>query len=179
MEFTEHLRTARLTDRIQSWIATDTWTASAEHLAEHAQELLTADAEQLLSEFVVNQPGLLRYLGLLGVAREIGVEAAHSLVTDHAARDAAIATGPPAGLLAFARLSAGLDDESAELQFAHALAALEAGGGCEAVWALTRCRDACASWERSSFARRLHEFADTHPEFDLAPLHRALIDEGP
>lgn len=140
--------------------------------------MLTDNAEELLAHNVAAQPELLRYLGLLGVARQIGVEEAHALVTDRAARDGALAGRRPAERLALARLSAGLDDGSADSQFAHALAALEAGAESEAVWAMTRCRDACASWERPSLTRRLDEFASTHPELDLAPLHRALVEEA-
>ncbi|HEU0128362.1 MAG TPA: hypothetical protein VFQ48_07130, partial [Pseudonocardiaceae bacterium] len=99
--------------------------------------------------------GLLGYLGLLGVARRIGVEEAYALVTDRAARDGALAGHPPAERLAHARLSAGLDDGAADSQLAHALTTLEAGAEPEAVWAMTRCRDASASWERPSLARRL------------------------
>ncbi|MGH3916344.1 MAG: hypothetical protein ACRDTC_23485 [Pseudonocardiaceae bacterium] len=167
-----------LAAQLGQWINTRDWAASAEYLTAHAEDLLTDNAEELLVGNVAEQPKLLGYLGLLGVARQLGVEEAHALITDRAARGGARAARPPDERLAMARLSAGLDDGSADAQFAHALAALEAGAGPEAVWAMTRCRDVCASWERPSLARRLDEFADTNPELDLAPLHRALTEEA-
>jgi hypothetical protein len=175
-EFLNRLATERLATHLTQWINTTDWAASAKYLTAHTDDLLTDNAEQLLASNIEEQPGLLCYLGLLGLARHIGVDEAHAFITDPASVKDATAMRSPAEQLAHARLIAGLDEGSAESQFAHALAALKAGAEAEAVWAITRCRNACASWERSSFARRLEEFTNTHAEFNVAALHQALID---
>jgi hypothetical protein len=150
----------------------ETWPESVEYLTAHADELLTGDAAELLADIVGNQPDLLRYLGLLELASLIGVEQAHSLITDPDAE-------PPTSadtLLSLARLAAGLHDDSADAQFTHAVTALHAGLTDEAAWAMQRCRDASASWERPAFLRRLDDLA---PDLDVTPLITALNSSTP
>ena len=163
--------------RLQQWINTPGGSASADYLNEHADELLTGQAESLLASLVPDQPHLLGYLGLLSLARAIGVEDTHHVLVDRTARDTATAAEPPAHQLPLARLAAGVDPGSAEPQFAYALAALETGAETESVWAMTRCRDACATWERPAFTSRLDDFAQAHPELDLTSVRRTLIAE--
>ena len=147
-----------------TWIDTETWPESAEYLTAHADDLLTDDAEQLLTALVATQPDLLRYLGLLELASLIGVEQAHSFITDPDAE-------PPTSadtLLPLARLTAGLYDDSADAHFIHAVTALRAGLTDEATWSMHRCRDASASWERPAFQRRLDDLA---PDSTSPPHH--------
>lgn len=152
-------------------IATPTWTDSAEHLTGHADDLLTEEAEAALTDLVAAAPEQLRYLGLLGLARVVGVDPAHSLLTGTTDEP----NPPPEAELPLARLAAGFQDGSAEPQFAHALTALRLGFADEAVWAMTRCRDAAASWERLSFRRRLDEFAAAHPDLDVTAVREVLL----
>lgn len=103
-------------------------------------------------------------------------DAAHAVGQDPAALAAMTADREPDGRLQFVRLAASLDG-SAEQQFAHALAALDADAPEEAVWAMARCRDATASWERPSFRRRLDEYSAAHPDVDVTLLGAALAGE--
>jgi hypothetical protein len=133
-------------------------------LAAQANELLTERAEARLVAALPTEPRLLPHLGVLGLARAIGIEAAYGALSD-----ATLSPKRPAERLALARITAG-SDPSAEAQFTHALAAQAAGNTAEAAWAMGRCRDACATWERASFGRRLDEAAAARPDLDWEPL---------
>ena len=160
---------------LEAWIATPTWAASAGHLTAHADRLLTAEAEEVMGRLVAERPDRLAYLALLQISRARGVDEAHALLADPAACATALAAAAtPEQRLPLARLIAGRNATDAESHLAHALAAAEVGATDEAAWALRRCRDTGASWQRPGFARRLEEFAAAHPEVAVDPLRRAL-----
>lgn len=172
--FKSKLNDARCKELLMKWIETPTWSASAEYLVEYRDELLTAASESILAGLVEQQPGLLKYLGLLGFAREVGVNEAHQAIADVSIQNGLDMTMN--ARLAHSRLLAGLNEESAEHQFSYALIAFESARESEAIWAMKRCRQLSPSWERRSLQRRLDEFA-SRSGCNVAPLRIALAHE--
>jgi hypothetical protein len=166
---------AELRRLLNEWIATPDWTASAEHLTTHQDELLTDDADAELTEMTAEEPGLLGYLGLLGVARAVGVTEAHQLVTEPDQLPDALDTPDPTLRLALARWGAGQEHAGPADHLTHALAALDVDATDEAEWAAERCRSASPTWELPSLLTRLDEYARTHPDRDTTPLRATLL----
>jgi hypothetical protein len=176
-EVLDQLALERAAEHVGIWLDCADETQSALYVTAHAEDLLTDSAMEVLATRVVEQPSLLIYQGLLGLCRALGVEQAYALLADltglaHLADLARGAEGE-AHELDLARFRAG-HDESADAQLDHALAAAQVGAQSEAEWAITRCRDASASWERPALIRRLAEFTNAHAHLDLESLRRIL-----
>jgi hypothetical protein len=175
-EFAEQEAIRHLTASLQTWIATPSWSESAEYLTRHAEQLLTDRAEDLLAVATNDQPSLLVYLALLALAREQGVPTAHTYLTDPAVLDTALRAATGTGLLHLARLHAAQHPDTATAHLTHALAAASLGAGLEAAWAARRCRDNSASWEQAALLAQLEAFATENPDVDITPLRATLTE---
>jgi len=118
-----------------------------------------------------DDPPILAHLGLLGLCRLIGSDAAYAHI------GAASPPGPAtiedgAARLALTRLAAGNQPDSPTAQFDHAIAALLTGHHEEADLAIKRFADSAPSWDRRARAQTLNDLATTHP--DLSEPIRAL-----
>ena len=116
-------------------------------------------------------PDLRLHLGLLGLLRSDGVDAAYALLADRAARRSAlIVVGPDPvpseRLLALARVDSGLHADDPEAHFRLATIALLHGSREEAAAALTGCAEHAAPYEKADFRRRLLRFATDYPGSD-------------
>src|SRR5205807_7678957 len=82
---TESPRREELINLVVAWMETSTWDDSRTFLTEHAPELLSDDAEGILSVLVEENPDvydLLAHLGLLGLVRSDGIDAAYAFIED-------------------------------------------------------------------------------------------------
>ncbi|MCL4860288.1 MAG: tetratricopeptide repeat protein, partial [Caldilineaceae bacterium] len=73
--------TQALADRLVAWIKTPDWDASQQHLAEHADELLTEAGEATLQMLLAANEGneeIGTHITLLARCRELGIDAAYS-----------------------------------------------------------------------------------------------------
>ena len=165
--YQEQLLANDLSQTLQKWINTPTWTASQAFAAEHGEELLHPTSIAILNDLSDQNPGdyMLRlHCGLLAYATEAGFDTAYELRADtDSLRNALAASDPssPGGSrLALARLHSGQSPDDPEAHFQLAVIAMLLGNVREAAAALTDCADNAAPYERRDFAHRLSQLSN-------------------
>jgi hypothetical protein len=83
--FVAQQRVTQLHSTLVSWMSISDWEDSARFLTEHADQLLTSEAEEVLAALGGHNPDnatLLAYHGLLSLARHHDIRTAYSLLED-------------------------------------------------------------------------------------------------
>jgi len=150
-------------------------------LEEHASTLLDARAEESLAGSLLKEGAegaAFGRLGLLRLARVDGLESAYEqLGQGIEALDDADCLAESQRPLAVARIRAGLDDQDADRQFQHALAAAAAGFEEEGDLAMVRCRQLLPAWEVDRYLARLDALAaDGSLPSELARLRDVFLE---
>lgn len=155
---------------LAAWIAADRDDLRGV-LAEERVLLLSEEAAGQAEEILMTAartPELIWRMGLLGLCRSDGVEAAFRISADPATllrlpgKRALTEFGPRR--LALARIRAGRDPDDSEGAFIHAVLALAGGLACEADEAIARCAGTSTSWDRRIGAGYLTELMAIRPD---------------
>jgi len=166
------LRRQALFETIVAWIQVSTWEQDRAFLQKRAKDLVTEEAENALEELVETNLAhneLLIHLGLLGLCRLKGIEAAYTTLDQLRASGHAPPTGAdsnPALRLATARLRAGLRPQDSQTALEHAVAAAIAGRQDEAGRAVVRFSEGAPTWERTAARKRLAMIATTRSDLE-------------
>ena len=177
----QSLRVRALAEGLVAWVSTQSWDEARAFFEQHADDLLTDEAESVLAALALDnpeQPDLVAHQGLLALCRIDGPDKAYNLLMDPE-RLRGLVMSPagqsdPAWALPRARLLAGLFPEDPEAALILALAAMREGDRDEMERSIGRCAAISSPAQRQALAQRLSDLADTEP--DLAPVLRMLKD---
>jgi hypothetical protein len=177
----QSLRVRALAEGLVAWVSTQSWDEARAFFEQHANDLMTDEAESVLAALALDnpeQPDLVAHQGLLALCRIDGPDKAYGLLMDPE-RLRGLVTSPagqsdPARARPRARLLAGLFPEDPAAAFSLTLAALREGDREEMERAIGRCVAISSPQDRRALAQHLSEMADAEP--DLAPVLRMLKD---
>ncbi|MDP9074165.1 MAG: hypothetical protein M3N98_08330 [Actinomycetota bacterium] len=169
------IRFRALAEGLVAWVTTQSWDDARAFFDQHAHDLLTDEAEAVLAQLAVDNPGqpdLLAHQGLLALCRVDGADKAYLLLQDPD-RLRGLVMSPagqkdPARALPRARMLAGLFPEDPEAVLGLALAAMREGDRDTMERAIGVCHAIATAQQRRAFAQRLSELAEAEP--DLAPV---------
>ncbi len=157
---------------------------SLDYLLENSDRLLNLESELALVSLALRQPegtAIFARVALLSLARLSTPEEAYGLLggppPPPGGDEGCLMSNEDPSVLALARLYSGLQGESAERQFQHALAAEASGQAEEAGQAIERCRQLLPTWEIKGYLRRLGDLRMAHPQAAAAlqGLERKLL----